>query len=218
MSIGLLVRGNAPSLGAVVGAVRFAQGFALASQQGSQQGAGVVEHILDHSQFHGRRGHDSPRRSLLHKPTRDIGSSVEHTVRSRGQRGCDREHRVARERNGSAAHPRARPHRRGHNQRDRDRYRDDCGHAVCAGEADRNRPGHHPLYVRPPLHPLGSRRAGPLRRDTRPHLGWANVPCGRGSCKLRALHLVIEQGFLPGVRFGSGPGRSLMKEAERRQR
>lgn len=109
MSIGLLVRGNAPSLGAV----GLAQGFALASQQG----AGVVEHI-----------------------------------------------------------------------------------------------------VRPPLHPLVSRRAGPLRRDTRPHLGWAEVPCGRGSCKLRAIHLVIERGFLPGVRSGSDPGRSLIKEAERKQR
>ena len=116
MSIGLLIRGNAPSLGAVVGAVGFAQGFALASQQGSQQGAGVVEHI-----------------------------------------------------------------------------------------------------VRLPLHPLVSRRTGPLRRDTRPPLGWAEVPCGRVSCKLRAIHLVIERGFLPGVRFGSDPGRSLMKEAERRQ-
>ena len=42
MSIGFLVRGNAPSLGAVVGAVGFAQGSALASQQG----AGVVEHIV----------------------------------------------------------------------------------------------------------------------------------------------------------------------------
>ncbi len=108
MSIGFLVRGNAPSLGAV----GFAQGFALASQQG----AGVVEHI-----------------------------------------------------------------------------------------------------VRPPLHPLVSRRAGPLRHDTRPPFGWAGVPCGRVSCKLRAIHLVIERGFLPGVRFGSDPGRSLMKEAERRQ-
>ena len=216
MSIGLLVRENAPSLGAVVGAVGFAQGFALASQQG----AGVVEHILDHSQFHGRLGHDPPRHPLLHKPTRDIGSSVEHPVRSHRQRGRDHEHRVARERNGSGGHPRARPHGRGHNQRDRDRDRDDCGHAVCAGEADRNRPGHHPLYVRPPLHPLESRRAGPLRRDTRPPFGWAEVPCGRVSCKLRAraLHLVIERGFLPGVRFGSGPGRSLIKEAERRQR
>jgi hypothetical protein len=29
---------------------------------------------------------------------------------------------------------------------------------------------------------------------------------------------VIERGFLPGVRFGSDPGRSLMKEAERRQK
>lgn len=115
MSIGFLVRGNAPSLGAVVGAVGFAQGFALASQQG----AGVVEHI-----------------------------------------------------------------------------------------------------VRPPLHPLVSRRTGPLRHDTRPPFGWAEVPCGRVSCKLRAraVHLVIERGFLPGVRFGSDPGRSLMKEAERRQR
>lgn len=113
MSIGLLVRGNAPSLGAVVEAVGFAQGFALASQQG----AGVVEHI-----------------------------------------------------------------------------------------------------VRPPLHPLVSRRTGPLRRETRPLFGWAEVPCGRVSCKLRAIHLVIERGFLPGVRFGSDPGRSLMKEAERRQR
>jgi hypothetical protein len=113
MSIGLLVRGNAPSLGAVVGAVGFAQGFALASQQG----AGVVEHI-----------------------------------------------------------------------------------------------------VRPPLHPLVSRRAGPLRRETRPPFGWAEVPCSRVSCKLRAIHLVIERGFLPGVRFGSDPGRSLMKEAEKRQK
>ena len=113
MSIGFLVRGNAPSLGAVVEAVGFAQGFALASQQG----AGVVEHI-----------------------------------------------------------------------------------------------------VRPPLHPLVSRRAGPLRRETRPPFGWADVPCSRVSCKLRAIHLVIERGFLPGVRFGSDPGRSLMKEAERRQR
>ena len=112
MSIGLLVRGNAPSLGAVVGAVGFAQGFALASQQG----AGVVEHI-----------------------------------------------------------------------------------------------------VRLPLHLLVSRRTGPLRHDTRPPSGWAEVPCGRVSCKLRAIHLVIERGFLPGVRFGSDPGRSLMKEAERRQ-
>ena len=109
MSIGFLVRGNAPSLGAVGSA----QGFALASQQG----AGVVEHI-----------------------------------------------------------------------------------------------------VRPPLHPLVSRRTGPLRHDTRPPLGWAEVPCGRVSCKLRAIHLVIERGFLPGVRFGSDPGRSLMKEAERRQK
>ena len=109
MSIGFLVRGNTPSLGAV----GFAQGFALASQQG----AGVVEHI-----------------------------------------------------------------------------------------------------VRPPLHPLVSRRAGPLRRETRPPFGWADVPCSRVSCKLRAIHLVIERGFLPGVRFGSDPGRSLMKEAERRQR
>ena len=108
MSIGFLVRGNAPSLGAV----GFTQGFALASQQG----AGVVEHI-----------------------------------------------------------------------------------------------------VRPPLHPLVSRRTGPLRHDTRPPLGWAEVPCGRVSCKLRAIHLVIERGFLPGVRFGSDPGRSLIKEAERRQ-
>jgi hypothetical protein len=113
MSIGFLVRGNAPSLGAVVEAVGFAQGFALASQQG----AGVVEHI-----------------------------------------------------------------------------------------------------VRPPLHPLVSRRAGPLRRETRPPFGWAEVPCSRVSCKLRAIHLVIERGFLPGVRFGSDPGRSLMKEAERRQK
>ena len=113
MSIGFLVRGNAPSLGAVVEAVEFAQGFALASQQG----AGVVEHI-----------------------------------------------------------------------------------------------------VRPPLHPLVSRRTGPLRHDTRPPLGWAEVPCGRVSCKLRAIHLVIERGFLPGVRFGSDPGRSLIKEAERRQK
>lgn len=113
MSIGFLVRGNAPSLGAVVEAVGFAQGFALASQQG----AGVVEHI-----------------------------------------------------------------------------------------------------VRPPLHPLVSRRTEPLRRDTRPPFGWAELPCGRVSCKLRAIHLVIERGFLPGVRFGSDPGRSLMKEAERRQR
>jgi hypothetical protein len=113
MSIGFLVRGNAPSLVAVVEAVGFAQGFALASQQG----AGVVEHI-----------------------------------------------------------------------------------------------------VRPPLHPLVSRRAGPLRRETRPPFGWAEVPCSRVSCKLRAIHLVIERGFLPGVRFGSDPGRSLMKEAERRQR
>ena len=112
MSIGFLVRGNAPSLGAVVGAAGVAQGFALASQQG----AGVIEHI-----------------------------------------------------------------------------------------------------VRPPLHPLVSRRTGPLRRDTRPPLGWAEVPCGRVSCKLRAIHLVIERGFLPGVRFGSDPGRSLIKEAERRQ-
>jgi hypothetical protein len=109
MSIGLLVRGNAPSLGAV----GFAQGFALASQQG----AGVVEHI-----------------------------------------------------------------------------------------------------VRPPLHPLVSRRTGPLRHDTRPPFGWADVPRGRVSCKLRAIHLVIERGFLPGVRFGSDPGRSLMKEAEKRQK
>ena len=113
MSIGFLVRGNAPSLGAVVRAVGFVQGFALASQQA----AGVVEHI-----------------------------------------------------------------------------------------------------VRPPLHPLVSRRTGPLRHDTRPPLGWAEVPCGRVSCKLRAIHLVIERGFLPGVRFGSDPGRSLMKEAERRQK
>jgi hypothetical protein len=29
---------------------------------------------------------------------------------------------------------------------------------------------------------------------------------------------VIERGFLPSVRFGSDPGRSLMKEAERRQK
>ena len=74
--------------------------------------------------------------------------------------------------------------------------------------------------VRPPLYSLVSRRTGPLRRDTRPPLGWAEVPCGRVSCKLRAraIHLVIERGFLPGVRFGSDPGRSLMKEAERRQR
>ena len=114
MSIGFLVYGNAPSLGAVAEAVGFAQGFALASQQG----AGVVEHI-----------------------------------------------------------------------------------------------------VRPPLHPLVSRRTGPLRRETRPPFGWAEVPRGRVSCKLRAraLHLVIERGFLPSVRFGSDPGRSLMKEAERRQ-
>lgn len=210
MSIELLVRGEAPPLGAV----GFAQRFALAPQQG----VGAVEHIPDHSQFCGRLGCDPPRSHVLHKRGRDIGWSVGHVARSRGQFARDPGHRVAGERNRGGGHPRTRPHRQADNQRDRYRDRGDPGHAVHADDAGPDLPKHHPRYVRSSLYLLASRHAGPPRCDTDPHLGWADVPCTRGSGKLRAIHLMIGEAFYLAVVLGGGSGRCPMAGAERRQR